>query len=63
MNEENEKMPVLNVNTAEIRWSGRELGFILAEFFEGMKEGIEEYRDAVDKARKEDAPPADGEKQ
>lgn len=57
MNEGEEiKMPVLNINTAEIRRSGRELGFIVAEFIDGFMEGIEEYHTALEAARKKDAP-------
>ena len=57
MNENEQiKMPVLNINTAEVRRSGRELGFIFAEFLDGFMEGIEEYHTALEAARKKDAP-------
>lgn len=69
MNENDEKkdeikMPVLNVNTAELRRSGRELGFILCEFLTGLREGIEEYNAALEAAKNADAAgDADVEKQ
>ena len=46
-------MPILNIDTDDLRNCGEQLGFIFAELYEGFMKGMHDYYEARERVKKD----------